>query len=65
MKFAQLYNIILIVQGKYVKCIRVYNTLNKFYTIFKQLEFDIRTIMILFYFIFYQTISLRPMRNNI
>ena len=51
MKFAPLYNIILIVQGKYVKCIRVYNTLNKFYTIFKQLEFDIITIIDSFFLI--------------
>ena len=54
MKFAQLYNIILIVQGECVKCTRVYKTLNWFCTIFKQLELDIKTIIdnFIFYFLF-------------
>ena len=60
MKFMSLYNgIILIVQGKCAKCIRVYKVPNRFYTIFKQLEFDIKTIIDSFFFFFYQTMSLR------
>ena len=46
MKFALLYKgITLTIQGKYVKCTRVYKALNRFCMIFKQLEFDIRTII--------------------
>ena len=46
MKFVSLYKgITLIVQGKCVKCTRVYKTHNRFCTIFKQLEFDIKTII--------------------
>ena len=46
MKFVSLYKCItLIVQGKYVKCTRVYKTPNMLCTIFKQLEFDIKTII--------------------
>ena len=61
MKFVSLYKgITLIVQGKGAKCTRVYKTPNKFCTIFKQLEFDIKTIIDSFFFLFfYQTISLR------
>ena len=46
MKFVSLYKgIILTVQGKCVKCIRVYKAPNRFCMIFKQLEFDIKTII--------------------
>ena len=46
MKFVSLYNdITLTVQGKCAKCTRVYKTPNRFCTIFKQLEFDIKTII--------------------
>ena len=46
MKFVSLYkSITLTVQGKCAKCIRVYKTPNKFCTIFKQLEFAIKTII--------------------
>ena len=51
MKFVSLYKgITLIVQGKCAKCTRVYKTSNRFYTIFKQLEFDIKTIIDSFFF---------------
>ena len=57
MKFVSLYKgITLIVQGKCVKCTRVYKTHNRFCTIFKQLEFDIKTIIDIF---FYQIMPLR------
>ena len=60
MKFVSLSKgITLTVQGKYAKCTRVYKTPNKFCTIFKQLEFDIKTIIDSFFFFFYQTMSLR------
>ena len=54
MKFVSLYKgIILTVQGKCVKCTRVYKApTNKFCTIFKQLEFDIKTIIDNFFFFF-------------
>ena len=65
MKFAPPYNITLIVQGECAKCTRVYRTPNRFCMIFNQLEFDIRTIIDSFSSFFYQTMSLRPMRNNI
>ena len=46
MKFVLLYKgITLTVQGKCVKCTRVYKTANRFCTIFKQLELDIKTII--------------------
>ena len=46
MKFVSLYKgIILTVQGKCVKCIRVYKAPNRFCMIFKQLEFDIKIII--------------------
>ena len=52
MKFVSLYKrIILTVQEKYVKCTKVYKTPNRFYTIFKQLEFDIKTIIDSFFFL--------------
>ena len=57
MKFALLYkSITLIVKEKCVKCIRVYKTPNKFCTIFKQLELDIKIIVDILFI--YQTISL-------
>ena len=61
MEFVSLYKgITLIVQKKCAKCTRVYKTPNTFCTIFKQLEFDIKTIIDSFFFsFFYQTISLR------
>ena len=60
MKFVSLYKgIILTVQGKCVKCTMMYKAPNRFCTIFKQLEFDIKTIIDSFYFILYQTMSLR------
>ena len=53
MKFVSLYKgITLIVQGKCAKCTRVYKTSNRFYKIFKQLEFDIKTIIDSFVFLF-------------
>ena len=53
MKFVSLYNgIILTVQGKCVKCTRVYKAPNRFCMIFKQLEFDIKTIIDSFFFFF-------------
>ena len=46
MKFVLLYKgITLTVQGKCAKYTRVYKTPNRFCTIFKQLEFDIKTII--------------------
>ena len=68
MKFAPMYNITLIIQGKCVKCTRVHKIHNRFCMIFNQLEFDIRTIIHIFFFsflFFYQTMPLRLMRNNI
>ena len=60
MKFVSLYKgITLTVQGKCVKYTRVYKTPNRLCTIFKQLEFDIKTIIDIFFFFFYQTMSLR------
>ena len=54
MKFMSLYKgIILIVQGKYAKCTRVYKTLNRFCTIFEQLELDIKTIIDSIYLFIY------------
>ena len=53
MKFVSLYKgITLTVQGKCVKCTRVYKTLNRFCIIFKQFEFDIKTIIDSFFFLF-------------
>ena len=43
--------VILIVRGKCVKCTRVYKSPNRFYTIFKQLKFDIKTIIVIFFFL--------------
>ena len=69
MKFAPLYNITLIVQGECAKCTRAYRTPNRFCMIFHQLEFDIRIIIHSFFsfsfLFFYQTMPLRPMRNNL
>ena len=65
MKFAPVYNITLIIQGKCVKCTRVHKIHNRFCMIFNQLEFDIRTIIDSFSSFFYQTMPLRQMRNNI
>ena len=70
MKFALLYNITLIVQGKCLKCTRLYKTPNRFYTIFKQLELDIRTIIDSFYFLFFiyftkPNYAIRQMRNDV
>ena len=46
MKFMSLYkDITLTVQEKCTKCVRVYKTPNKFCTICKQLELDIKTII--------------------
>ena len=62
MKFVSLYKgITLIVQEKCAKCTRVYKTSNRFCTIFKQLEFDIKMIIDSFFFnfYFYQTMPLR------
>ena len=51
MKFVLLYKgITLTVQGKCAKYTRVYKTPNRFCTIFKQLEFDIKTIIDSFFF---------------
>ena len=45
-EFAPLYKVItLTVQGKCIKCTRVYNAPNRFCTIFKQFEVDILTII--------------------
>ena len=52
-KFMLLYKgITLTVQRKCAKCTRVYKVPNKFCTIFKQLEFDIKTIIDSFFFFF-------------
>ena len=62
-EFAPLYkDITLTIQEKCTKCISVYKTPNKFCTICKQLELDIRTISnsMFFFFFFYQTMSLIP-----
>ena len=60
MKFVSLYKgIILTVQGKCAKCTMMYKTPNRFYTIFKQLEFDVKIIIDSSFFFFYQTMSLR------
>ena len=51
MKFGSLYKgITLIIQGKCVKYTMVYKALNMFCMIFKQLEFDIKTIIDSFFF---------------
>ena len=53
MKFVSLYKgITLIVQGKCAKCTRMYKAPNRFCIIFKQLEFDIKTIIDSFFFFF-------------
>ena len=53
-EFAPLYkDITLNVQGKCTKCVRVYKTPNKFCTICKQLELDIRTISNSVFFFFF------------
>ena len=53
MKFVSLYKYItLTVQRKYAKCTRVYKAPYRFCTIFKQLKFDIKTIIDSFSFIF-------------
>ena len=53
MKFVSLYKgITLIVQEKCAKCTRVYKASNRFCMIFKQLEFDIKTINDSFFFFF-------------
>ena len=54
MKFVSLYKgITLTVQGKCAKCTRVYKTPNRFYTIFKQLELDIKIIIDIYIYIFF------------
>ena len=54
MKFVSLNkDITLTVQGKCAKCTRVYKPSNMFCTIFKQLEFDIKTIINSFVFPFF------------
>ena len=51
MEFAPLYKgITLTVQGKCIKCTMMYKALNRFCTIFKQLELYIRTIIDRFFF---------------
>ena len=53
MKFVSLYKYItLTVQRKYAKCTMVYKAPYRFCTIFKQLKFDIKTIIDSFSFIF-------------
>ena len=53
MEFAPLYKgITLTIQGKSVKCTRVYKVTNRFCTIFKQFEFDIRMIIDNFFFFY-------------
>ena len=60
MKFVSLYKYItLTVQRKYAKCTRVYKAPYRFCTIFKQLKFDLKTIIDSFFFFFYQIMSLR------
>ena len=51
--------ITLTVQEKCAKCIKLYKTPKRICMIFKQLEFDIKTIIDNFFSFFYQTISLR------
>ena len=54
MKFVSLYKgITLTIQGYYTNCTRVYKTSNRFCTIFKQLEFDIKMIINSFFFFFF------------
>ena len=53
MTFVSLYKgITLIVQEKCVKYTRVYKAPNRFCTIFKQLEFDVKTIIDSSFFLF-------------
>ena len=67
MKFVSLYKgITLTVQGKCAKCTRVYKAPNRFCTIFKLLEFDIKTIIDSFFFsFFYQTMSFKTFPTKI
>ena len=67
MKFVSLYKgITLTIQDKCAKCIKVYKASNRFCTIFKQLEFDIKTIIDRFFsFFFYQTMLLRHSRKKL
>ena len=65
MKFMSLSKgITLTVQGKCVKCTRVYKTPNRFCTIFKQLEFDIKTIIDSFFLIPNYVIKTSPTKIN-
>ena len=53
MKFTLLYKgITLTIQGKCVKCTKVYKAPNRFCTIFKQLELDIKMIIDSVFFFF-------------
>ena len=65
MKFVSLYKVItLTVQGKCTKCTRVYKAPNRFYTIFKQLEFDIKTIIDMIFFLPNYAINIFPTKIN-
>ena len=66
MKFVSLYKgITLTVQGKCVKCTRVYKTSNRFCMIFKQLEFDIKTIIDSFVFLFLPDYIIKTLTTKI
>ena len=65
MKFMPLYKgITLTVQKKCVKYTMVYKTPNRFCTIFKQLEFDIKTIIDIYIYIPNCVIKTFPTKTN-
>ena len=66
MKFVSLYKgITLIVQGKCAKRTRVYKATNRFCTIFKQLEFDIKMIIDSFFFFFLPNYFIKTLPTKI
>ena len=66
MKFVSLYKgITLIVQRKCAKRTRVYKTPNRFCTTFKQLKFDIKTIIDNFFFLFLPNYVIKTFRTKI
>ena len=65
MKFAPLYKgIILIVQGKCVKCIRVYKTPNRFVGFLNNLSLTLRQFFIVFFFLPNYVIKTFPTKIN-
>ena len=66
MKFVSLYkSITLTVQEKCVKCTRVYKAPNKFCTMFKQLEFDIKMIINSILFIYLPDYAIKTFPTKI